>query len=271
MKTKSIRLISLLLLVVMCLTSFPVTAFAYAEDPDPEDIVNEEVTEPMPEPTDPEPEVPTTGGIPLTPDGNMTLVDDIEGEATEDKQFITVVSKSRNYFYIIIDRADDGENTVHFLNQVDEADLLALMEDGETAAKPVVCSCTEKCQAGAVKTECAICMANMSECGGKEPVAQEPTEPEEPEAKGGAGAILAVVLILAAGGGAAYYFLVMKPRQGGKVPSDLDDLDLEDEEYYEAHLEDECCDCGCCACEEECEPCCCGNCDDCAPEEEVQE
>ena len=62
----------------------------------------------------------------------------------------------------------------------------------------------------------------------------EPDEPEEPaaEKKGGAGAILAVLLVLAAGGGAAAYFLVLKPKQGKKVPADPDDFDLEDEEEY---------------------------------------
>ena len=45
------------------------------------------------------------------------------------QQFITLVSKSGNTFYLVIDRNDKGENTVHFMNLVDEADLLALMEE----------------------------------------------------------------------------------------------------------------------------------------------
>lgn len=35
---------------------------------------------------------------PLTPDGNLSLIDDIEGEAAEDKQFIIVQSKTATTF-----------------------------------------------------------------------------------------------------------------------------------------------------------------------------
>ena len=173
------------------------------------------------------------GGAALTPDGNLSLIDDIGSPTASGKQFITVETKNGNVFYLIIDRDDEGEETVHFLNQVDEADLMALTEDGEKAETPIVCTCTEKCQAGAVNTACPVCVKNLSECVGTEQKAAEPTEPEnpEPEKKSNTGAILAVLLILAAGGGAAVYFLVLKPKQGKKVPADLDDFDLKDEEY----------------------------------------
>ncbi len=87
-----------------------------------------------------EPERTETG--PLTPDGNLTLADDYNEAGTDNsgKQFITLVTKSGNTFYLIIDRDDQGEQNVHFLNLVDEADLLALMDEDEAAkyTKPEV-------------------------------------------------------------------------------------------------------------------------------------
>ena len=64
----------------------------------------------------------------------MTLVDDIgEEEDKSSQQFITLVTKAGNTFYLIIDRDKDGNRNVHFLNMVDEADLLALMDEEEAA------------------------------------------------------------------------------------------------------------------------------------------
>ena len=220
MKRNRIRLLSFLLLMVMCMSTFTVTVFAYGEDPEGDSYVEETA-----------PPTEATPDNVLTPEGNMTLVDDIQGEDAADKQFITVTSKGGHYFYIIIDRADSGENTVHFLNQVDEADLLALIEEEQTNTTPLVCVCTEKCTAGAIHTSCEICMTTMSKCVGKE-VEPAPTEPAEPATSNSAGAFLSLLLILGMGDGAAYYFLIRKPKQTQNIPSDFEDFDLEDEEEY---------------------------------------
>ena len=172
------------------------------------------------------------GEAALTPDGNLSLIDDIGGTASG-KQFITVETKSGNVFYLIVDRDDEGAQTVHFLNQVDEADLMALMEDGEPQEEePTVCTCTEKCQAGAVNTSCEVCAVNMAECAGAKPEPEPEPEPEE-EKSGGMGALALVLVLLVLGGGGAFaYIKFIKPKQAAKASADPDDYDFEDEEDY---------------------------------------
>ncbi|MGI6176252.1 MAG: DUF4366 domain-containing protein [Christensenellales bacterium] len=221
---KRVRTLAALLAVMLCMTAFSTVAYAGGGDGEP--YYTEQSTEIAEPEATPEPQE-ETGGIepqPLTPDGNMTLVDDIDGAA--DKQFITVVTKNGNYFYIIIDRADDGENTVHFLNQVDEADLLALMEDVQAEETPAACTCTEKCEAGAVNTSCPICKNNMSECAGKEAVTV--VEPEEKS--GGSPLLILLVLLLLGGGGALVYIKLIKPKQSVKGGTDLDELDFDEDD-----------------------------------------
>lgn len=184
----------------------------------------------------------------FTPDGNLTLIDDflqieVPGdEETEqvEKQFITVQSKNGNTFYIVIDRNGETEN-VYFLNLVDEADLMALMESEEGKTEAPTCSCTDKCVIGAINTNCEICRTNMSECTGKEPVVEpepepdvtEPVEEPDDEKKSMNFLPLVIVLIAGAGGFAVYWFKFRKPKAKTSGTTDLDDYDFgEDDEDY---------------------------------------
>lgn len=184
----------------------------------------------------------------FTPNGNLTLIDDylqVEASATEDseqveKQFITVQSKNGNTFYIVIDRNGETEN-VYFMNLVDEADLYALIE-GEDGENAPTCTCTDKCAIGAINTDCEICSSNMSECMGKETVAEpESTEPAEEtaeETKSANFLPLVILLIAGAAGGVVYWFKFRKPKAKTSGISDLDDYDFgEDDEDDEEETE----------------------------------
>ncbi len=192
----------------------------------------------------------------LTPLGNITLIDDILQDETnhvesveneqKSKQFITVQTKSGNYFYIIIDRSGEQEN-VYFLNMVDETDLFALLEDAsaeetkapETEPEPV-CTCADKCAVGEVNTKCDVCKLNMKSCVGKEPAPVEAPEEPEKSTKTTNKNLPLVILLLAGGGGLAVYLLKFrknKPETAGDT--DLDDYDFgEDDENMESE-EDE--------------------------------
>ena len=222
MKNKITRTLTAFCAALLLMGGFSVPAFAQTPEdtPDATDdsgVVNEEPQE----------------AEPLTPEGNATLVDDFGGN----KQLITVTTKAGNYFYILIDRDDEGENTVHFLNQVDDADLNALLEDGETKEEtPAVCTCTEKCEAGAVNISCPVCATDRSQCAGAEaePEPEETESPQEEEAGGGNMSMLLIVLVLAgAGGAAAYYFKILKPKKDATKGTDsLDEYDFDEYDEY---------------------------------------
>ena len=227
MKNKKIfRTLTVLCAAVLCLGCFSTTAFAQTpegqDDTDDSGVVYEQPMEKQP---------------PLTPDGNATLVDDFGGN----KQLITVTTKNGNYFYILIDRDDEGENTVHFLNQVDEADLMALMEDesGAESTPPPVCTCTEKCEAGKVNIACTVCSTNLNSCLGKE-AEPEPDEPQEqPQEKNNMGGLLIfLVVALLGGGGAVCYFKFMKPKKDVKGSTDPEDFDFDDYDEDEPEADD---------------------------------
>lgn len=151
----------------------------------------------------------------LTPDGNLTLVDDVGSPDKIGKQFITAVTKNGNYFYIIIDRDDEGNETVHFLNQVDEADLLMLMSEEEAAkyTEPVVETTPEP-----TETE-------------PEPEVTETAPEEKPKTN-----MIPVVLLVVAliGGGGFFVFKKMqgkkKEKEAAKPDPDADYVD-DDEDY----------------------------------------
>ena len=122
---------ALLVSAVLCI-GMAAPAFAYEGDTTPvEEPVLPEIVEEEDAVTITDEE---TGA--LTPEGNLTLVDDYYTNYSDGsgQQFITMVSKSGATFYLVIDRNAKGQQTVHFMNLVDEADLLTLMEEEDAEA-----------------------------------------------------------------------------------------------------------------------------------------
>ena len=182
-----------------------------------------------------------TSSIPegaFTPDGSASVLDEAQ-ETADDKQFYTITTEAGNVFYLIIDGKRDSQH-VYFLNGVTEADLMALAEKGDGSMSVIpagdTCTCTEKCEAGKVRTDCPVCKNDLTGCVGKETKPSEPEQPETEQPKkdtGSIGTIIFVVLALLAVGGIGYYVKIVRPKQQAA------DEEFEDDGYGEGFDPDE--------------------------------
>ena len=165
----------------------------------------------------------------LTPEGNLTLVDDYHTNYSDGsgQQFITLVSKSGATFYLVIDRNSKGAQTVHFMNLVDEADLLALMEEEAADAYTAEKEAAAQAELDRLKAE------EEAKKAEEEAATAEP--PKENKITKYAGAFLGIVALiaLAAGGGFYFYRQQMQKKQAEKEALDPDANYTEDKGDFE--------------------------------------
>ena len=214
---------ALLLSVVLCI-GMAAPAFAFEGEATPvEQPVLPEVVEDVVTVTD------ETSGA-LTPEGNLTLVDDYHTDYSDGsgQQFITLVSKSGATFYLVIDRNAKGQQTVHFMNLVDEADLLALMEEEAADAYTAEKEAAAQAEQDRLKAEEEAKKAAEEAASGEE-------QPKENKVTKIASGFLGVVVLiaLAAGGGFYFYHQQMQKKKAEKEALDPDANYTEDKGDFE--------------------------------------
>ena len=218
------KLGALLVSVALC-AGMAAPAFAFDGEAAPvEQPVLPEVVEDVVTVTD------ETSGA-LTPEGNLTLVDDYHTNYSDGsgQQFITLVSKSGNTFYLVIDRNAKGQQTVHFMNLVDEADLLALMEEEEADAYTAEKEAAAQAEQDRMKAE------EEAKKAAEEAAASGTEQPKENKVTKIASGFLGVVVLIAlAAGGIFYAFTKQKQKkQAEKEALDPDANYTEDKGDFE--------------------------------------
>ena len=222
---------ALLVSAVLCI-GMAAPAFAYEGDTTPvEEPVLPEIVEEEDAVTITDEE---TGA--LTPEGNLTLVDDYYTNYSDGsgQQFITLVSKSGATFYLVIDRNSKGAQTVHFMNLVDEADLLALMEEDAADAYTAEKEAAAKAEQDKLKAE------EEAKKAAEEAEKAADAPKENKVTKYAAGFLGVVALIALVAGGGAYFFIQQKnKKQAEKEAIDPDADYTEDKGDFEIPTEDE--------------------------------
>ena len=172
----------------------------------------------------------------LTPEGNLTLVDDYYTDYSDGsgQQFITLVSKSGNTFYLVIDRNAKGQQTVHFMNLVDEADLLAMMEEDASDAYTAEKEAAAQAEQDKLKAEEEAKKA-------AEEAEKAADAPKENKVTKYAAAFLGVVALIALVVGGGFYFFIQQKqkKQAEKEAVDPDADYTEDNGDFEIPTEDE--------------------------------
>lgn len=155
-------------------------------------------------------------------------MDDIGSSTESGQQFITLTTKAGNVFYLVIDRDDDGNENVHFLNLVDEADLYALLDEDAQAEQDNL--------AAAETTEPEVTEPEAT--GSEATDTTEPTEEtEDNEEKSSNWAPLMLLVIVMIGGiGAFLYMMVTKKKKQQTAAKPDPDADYEDEDDAEYEL-----------------------------------
>ena len=173
----------------------------------------------------------------LTPEGNLTLVDDYHTSYSDGsgQQFITLVSKSGATFYLVIDRNAKGQQTVHFMNLVDEADLLALMEEDAADAYAAEKEAAAQAEQDRLKAE------EEAKKAAEEAAASGTEQTGGNKVTKYAATFLGVLALvgLAAGGGIYTFMKQKQKRQAEKEALDPDANYTEDKGDFEIPTEDE--------------------------------
>ena len=151
------------------------------------------------------------------------------------QQFITLVSKSGATFYLVIDRNAKGQQTVHFMNLVDESDLLALMEEEDADAYTAEKEAAAQAELDKLKAE------EEAKKAAEEAAASDAEQPKENKVTKYAAAFLGVVALIALAAGGGFYFFIQQKnkKQAEKEAIDPDADYTEDKGDFEIPPEDD--------------------------------